>query len=75
MKRGGCACKIEERTGLSVAERMSLRSTWSGVLRSFLRETLRDACTYTEHCRRTTVTALDVVSALKRRGRNIYGHD
>ena len=29
--------------------------------------------TYTEHSRRKTVTALDVVYALKRQGRTIYG--
>ena len=28
---------------------------------------------YTEHARRKTVTALDVVYALKRQGRTIYG--
>ena len=30
-------------------------------------------CNYTEHARRKTVTALDVVFTLKRRGRTLYG--
>jgi histone H3/H4 len=32
-------------------------------------DVIRDAVTYTEHARRKTVTALDVVYALKREGR------
>mmetsp|Transcript_149351 Transcript_149351/g.379819 ORF Transcript_149351/g.379819 Transcript_149351/m.379819 type:complete len:119 (+) Transcript_149351:92-448(+) len=43
------------------------------VLRSFLENVLRDSITYTEHARRKTVTALDIVYALKRQGRTIYG--
>ena len=43
------------------------------VLRSFLEGVIRDAVTYTEHAKRKTVTALDVVYALKRQGRTIYG--
>ena len=35
-----------------------------GVLKSFLEAVVRDAVTYTEHARRKTVTALDVVYAL-----------
>ena len=37
-----------------------------GVLKVFLENVVRDAVTYTEHARRKTVTALDVVYALKR---------
>lgn len=43
------------------------------VLRSFLESVIRDAVTYTEHARRKTVTAMDVVYALKRQGRSLYG--
>jgi histone H4 len=43
------------------------------VLRSFLENVVRDAVTYTEHARRKTVTAMDVVYALKRQGRSLYG--
>ena len=44
-----------------------------GVLRVFLENVIRDAVTYTEHARRKTVTAMDVVYALKRQGRTLYG--
>ena len=44
-----------------------------GVLRVFLRHTIKDAVTYTEHAKRKTVTAMDVVYALKRHGRTLYG--
>lgn len=43
------------------------------VLKSFLENVVRDAVTYTEHARRKTVTAMDVVYALKRQGRTLYG--
>lgn len=39
----------------------------------FLENVIRDAVTYTEHAKRKTVTALDVVYALKRQGRTLYG--
>jgi len=32
-----------------------------------------DSVTYTEHARRKTVTAMDVVYALKRQGKTLYG--
>ena len=40
-----------------------------GVLKTFMESVIRDAVTYTEHARRKTVTAMDVVYALKRQGR------
>ena len=43
------------------------------VLRAFLESVVRDAVVYTEHARRKTVTAMDVVYALKRQGRCLYG--
>ena len=39
----------------------------------FLENVIRDAVTYTEHAKRKTVTAMDVVYALKRQGRTLYG--
>ncbi|EEB89569.1 hypothetical protein MPER_12315 [Moniliophthora perniciosa FA553] len=36
-----------------------------GVLKIFLENVIRDSVTYTEHAKRKTVTALDVVYALK----------
>ena len=44
-----------------------------GVLKVFLTNVIRDAVTYTEHARRKTVTAMDVVYALKRQGKTLYG--
>jgi len=38
----------------------------------FWRMWSRDAVTYTEHARRKSVTAMDVVYALKRQGRTPY---
>jgi histone H4 len=43
-----------------------------GVLKIFLENVIRDSVTYTEHARRKTVTAMDVVYALKRHGRTLY---
>ena len=45
-----------------------------GVLKVFLENVVRDSVTYTEHARRKTVIALDVVYALKRQGRGLYGY-
>lgn len=39
----------------------------------FCFQVIRDSVTYTEHAKRKTVTALDVVYALKRSGRTLYG--
>ena len=43
------------------------------VLQNFLTSVVRDSITYTEHAKRKTVTAMDVVYALKRQGRTLYG--
>ncbi|KAF9192332.1 Histone H4 [Haplosporangium sp. Z 767] len=43
------------------------------VFKDFLENVIRDAVTYTEHAKRKTVTSLDVVYALKRQGRTLYG--
>ena len=44
-----------------------------GVFADVLVQVIRDSVTYTEHAKRKTVTALDVVYALKRSGRTLYG--
>jgi len=44
-----------------------------GILLVFLENVIRDVVIYTEYARRKTVTALDVVHALKRQGRTLYG--
>ena len=43
------------------------------VLKIFLENVFRDAVTYTEHTRRKTVTALDVIYPLKCQRRALYG--
>ena len=45
------------------------------VLRDFLRAVIGDAVTYTDHAKRKTVSAIDVIYALKRQGRTLYGID
>jgi histone H4 len=46
-----------------------------GVLKTFLENVIRDTIVYTEHSHRKTVTTMDVIYALKRQGRTIYGFD
>ena len=43
------------------------------LVKAFLEDVIRDTVTYTEHARRKTVTVMDVVYALKRQGRTLYG--
>ena len=43
------------------------------VLKTFMENIIKDATTYTEHAGRKTVTAMDVVYALKRNGKTLYG--
>ena len=44
-------------------------------MRHFLTETLRDVVTYCEYEKKKTVTVMEVLLALKRRGKTIYGFD
>ena len=44
-----------------------------GCLKTFVEKVLVEAMTYTEHARRKTIMALDVVYALKRQGFTLYG--
>jgi histone H4 len=44
-----------------------------GVLKVFLEGVIHDAVTYADHAGRKTLTAMDVVYALKRQGRTLYG--
>jgi histone H3/H4 len=61
-RRGG----IKRLSGLVYDE---IRET----LKVFMTNVIRDAITYTEHARRRTVTANDVIFALRRQGRTLYG--
>jgi histone H3/H4 len=40
----------------------------------FLERLVRDSLTYAEHSRRLTISAMDVVYALKKNGRVLYGY-
>ncbi|ODQ54965.1 histone-fold-containing protein [Saitoella complicata NRRL Y-17804] len=46
-----------------------------GAMRDFLQGVLHDCCAFLEHANRKTVVVKDVIYALKRRGRPIYGFD
>jgi histone H4 len=43
------------------------------VLKTFLEKVIMDAVTYTEYSKRKTVMVMDIVYALKRNGRTLYG--
>lgn len=45
-----------------------------GCMKNFVTQTVNDSVAYCEHRRQRTVTALDVVHALKKRGRHLYGY-
>ncbi|KAI9787160.1 MAG: Histone H4 [Geoglossum umbratile] len=44
-------------------------------LSQFLREVLKDCAIFLDHSSRKTITVTDVIFALKRRGRPLYGFD
>ncbi|CAI0651805.1 unnamed protein product, partial [Colletotrichum noveboracense] len=43
-------------------------------LKSFIDIIIRDAVHYCNHGKRRTITTLDIIYALKRRGRSLYGY-
>lgn len=43
-------------------------------LETFLENVIRDSVAYMEHARRKTITVRDVVYALKKHGRILYGY-
>uniref|UniRef100_A0A7N0UUV5 Histone H4 n=1 Tax=Kalanchoe fedtschenkoi TaxID=63787 RepID=A0A7N0UUV5_KALFE len=49
--------------------RLARRGEIHDVLKIFFKNVIHDVVTYTEHARRKTVTAMDVVYALKRQSR------
>ncbi|KAJ3601292.1 hypothetical protein NHX12_032264 [Muraenolepis orangiensis] len=65
-------CRMARRGGVKRISGLIYEET-RGVLKVFLENVIRDAVTYTEHAKRKTVTAMDVVYALKRQGRTLYG--
>ena len=65
-------CRMARRRG---DERMSgnVFEESCGVLKIFLKHVIQDAIMYTTYCNRKTVMAMDVVYALKRHDRTLYG--
>ena len=45
-----------------------------GVLKSFVDGVVKSSVAYTEHAKRKTVSALDVVNALRSKGKMLYGY-
>ena len=45
-----------------------------GIMKDFVKGLKTDSVAYTEHGKRSTVTAMDVVYALRKRGRHLYGY-
>ena len=64
--------RIARRGGVKRISGMMYEET-RGVLKTFLENIIKDSVTYPEHARRKTVTALDIVYALKRQGKTLYG--
>ena len=65
-------CRLARRGGV---KRMSglIYDEIRGAMKIFLQLVVRDVVSYTEYSGRKTVTAMDVIYALKRHGRNMYG--
>ncbi|MGH0179612.1 UNVERIFIED_CONTAM: hypothetical protein FKN15_002059 [Acipenser sinensis] len=63
-------CRLARRGGVKQNSGLIYEET-RGVLKVFLENVIRDAVTYAEHAKRKTVTAMDVVYALKRQGRTL----
>ncbi|KAJ7624855.1 histone-fold-containing protein [Roridomyces roridus] len=64
--------RLMRRGGVKRAHGLMYEET-RGVLSIFLRELLRDTVVYTQHACRTTASAADVVRAVRRSGRQLYG--
>ena len=44
-------------------------------LKDFLVQTIRDSIIYMDHAKRSSLSAMDVIYALKRKNRTLYGFD
>ena len=44
-----------------------------GILKTFLEEVIKDIAIFCQYNERRTVTTIDVIYALKRHGRHLYG--
>ncbi|KAF9554849.1 histone Octamer, chromosomal Protein, alpha carbons only [Agrocybe pediades] len=66
--------RLARRAGVKRIEGWIYEET-RGAMKIHLNDVLHDAVSYMEHANRKTVTTLDVVHALQRSGRKIYGYD
>ena len=68
--------EIRRLAGRGGAKRLSalIYDEVRGCLKNFVERVVRDAVAYTEHSKRKTVTAGDVVNSLKKSGRMLYGY-
>ncbi|KAJ7134008.1 histone H4 [Mycena crocata] len=64
--------RLARRGGVKRSSRL-MYDDMRGALKIYLEGLIRDAVLYTEHGYRSTVTTLDVLYALKRRGTVLYG--
>lgn len=64
--------RLARRAGVKRISALIFEDT-RGALKFFLESVIRDAVIYTGHANRNTVTAMDVVYALKYRGHTLYG--
>ena len=65
--------RIARRGGVKRLARLTYEEV-RGVVHDFVKKLVSDAMVFTEHRRASTVVAMDVVHALKRQGRQIYGY-
>ena len=65
--------RIAHRGGVKRLARLTYEEV-RGVVHDFVKKLVSDAMVFTEHRRASTVVAMDVVHALKRQGRQIYGY-
>ena len=64
--------RLARRGGVKRLSRLIYVET-RGLLKVFLGNLIHDAVVYTGHARRRTVTAMDVIYALRRQGKTLYG--
>eukprot|EP00471_Norrisiella_sphaerica_P005575 CAMPEP_0184489298 /NCGR_PEP_ID=MMETSP0113_2-20130426/14987_1 /TAXON_ID=91329 /ORGANISM="Norrisiella sphaerica, Strain BC52" /LENGTH=116 /DNA_ID=CAMNT_0026872621 /DNA_START=177 /DNA_END=530 /DNA_ORIENTATION=+ len=64
--------RLARRGGVKRISRLVYEET-RDMLKEFLTKVMKDTITYTEYSKRKTVTAMDVVQALKRQGKTLYG--
>jgi histone H4 len=70
----GAVTRLARRAGVKRINGLTYEETRSN-LKVFLTQVIGRAVTYTEHARRKTVNAIDVIHALRGIGRPIYGMD